>query len=66
MSGTGDELKGRVKETIGEKLDDDELRREGHMDRAGGAVKDKARDLKEWVEEKVDEVKERMEEKRER
>lgn len=39
MSGTSDEIKGRVKEAAGAILDDDKLRREGKLDQAAGKVK---------------------------
>ena len=42
--GTADDLKGRVKEAGGDLTDDDELKREGKVDRATGKVKDKVGD----------------------
>jgi uncharacterized protein YjbJ (UPF0337 family) len=36
-----DEMKGRAKEAVGDLTDDDDLKKEGKVDRAGGAVKDK-------------------------
>jgi uncharacterized protein YjbJ (UPF0337 family) len=36
-----DEMKGRAKEAAGDLTDDDDLKNEGKVDRAGGAVKDK-------------------------
>ena len=36
-----DETKGRLKEAAGDLTDDDDLRREGKIDRAEGAAKDK-------------------------
>lgn len=44
MGEKADKAKGKVKETVGEVTDDDRLRREGQLDRAGGAVKGAARD----------------------
>jgi len=41
-SGTIDKVKGRVKEAAGALADDDELRREGKVDQAAGAVKNAA------------------------
>ena len=35
-----DDMKGRVKEAAGDLTDDDELKREGKIDRATGKVKD--------------------------
>ncbi len=39
MSGTSDEIKGRIKEAAGAITDDDKLRREGKIDQATGKVK---------------------------
>jgi uncharacterized protein YjbJ (UPF0337 family) len=36
-----DEMKGRAKEAAGDLTDDDDLRNEGKVDRAGGAIKNK-------------------------
>jgi uncharacterized protein YjbJ (UPF0337 family) len=36
-----DEMKGRAKEAAGDLTDDDDLKNEGKVDRAGGAIKDK-------------------------
>jgi uncharacterized protein YjbJ (UPF0337 family) len=51
MSGKTDELKGRVKEAAGVLADDEELEREGKLDKAAGKVKRR-------FEEAVDAVKE--------
>jgi uncharacterized protein YjbJ (UPF0337 family) len=58
--GTFDEAKGRVKEAVGDLTDDDSLKREGKGDRIGGTVKDKTADLKDKIDEKVDDVKSRI------
>lgn len=50
MSGTADEIKGRIKEAVGAITDNDELRREGKVDQAAGKVK-------QAVEKVVDKVK---------
>lgn len=39
--GTADKLKGHTKEAAGEVSGDDDLKREGKIDRASGSVKDK-------------------------
>lgn len=52
-----DKAKGHVKESVGEMTDNDRLRREGKLDRAGGAVKGAAHDAKEKVEDAVDDTK---------
>ncbi|MES2790745.1 MAG: CsbD family protein [Planctomycetota bacterium] len=50
MSGTSDEIKGRIKEAAGAITDDDKLRREGKLDQAAGKVK-------QTVEKVVDKIK---------
>lgn len=54
MDGTYDDIKGRAKEAVGDLTDDEDLEREGKKDRAVGTVKEKLNDAKEWVEDKVD------------
>lgn len=44
MANNMDDMKGRVKEAAGDLTDDDDLKREGKIDRASGAVKDKVGD----------------------
>ena len=39
--GKFDQIKGRAKEAAGDLTDDDELKDEGKVDKAGGAIKDK-------------------------
>lgn len=51
--GTGDELKGRVKEAGGDLTGDDELKREGKIDRATGTVKDKVGDASDKLKDAV-------------
>jgi uncharacterized protein YjbJ (UPF0337 family) len=51
--GTTDDLKGRAKEAAGDLTDDDGLKREGKVDRATGAVKDKVGDASDKVKEAV-------------
>jgi len=41
MANNMDDLKGRAKEAAGDLTDDEKLKREGKIDRATGAVKDK-------------------------
>lgn len=45
MSNT-DEAKGRLKKAAGELTDDDELKREGELDKLSGKVKDVVDDVK--------------------
>jgi uncharacterized protein YjbJ (UPF0337 family) len=39
--GKVDKVKGRAKEAVGDLTDDDDLKREGKVDKATGSVKDK-------------------------
>jgi uncharacterized protein YjbJ (UPF0337 family) len=59
MSERTDEAKGRVKEAAGDLTDDERLKREGKMDRAGAGVKRAARTVKENVDRAVDSSKEK-------
>jgi uncharacterized protein YjbJ (UPF0337 family) len=59
MSGQGDEAKGRIKEAAGDLTGDDELRREGKVDKNAGKVKQAAEAAKDWVGDKVDDVADR-------
>ena len=54
-----DEAKGRAKEAAGDLTDDERLKREGKMDRAGAKVKRVARNAKDDVERGVDRAKAR-------
>jgi uncharacterized protein YjbJ (UPF0337 family) len=49
MSGTSDKIKGSVKETAGKAMGDKKTEVEGKMDKAKGAIKDAAHDVKESV-----------------
>jgi uncharacterized protein YjbJ (UPF0337 family) len=60
MSGKTDELKGRTKEAYGDLTDDEKMKQEGRRDQTAGKVKDKLDDAEDWAEDKVDEVKERL------
>ena len=57
--GTKDDLKGRAKEAVGDLTDDRDLKREGKTDRASGKVKDKVEDAKDWIGDKVDDLRDR-------
>jgi uncharacterized protein YjbJ (UPF0337 family) len=57
MEGKKDELKGRVKEATGDLTDNSDLKREGQADKAGGKVKQKVEDAKDWVDDKIDDLK---------
>lgn len=60
MAGTADEMKGRAKEAVGDLTDDEDLKREGKADKAAGKIKDAAGAAKDWIEDKVDDVKDRV------
>ena len=60
MSGTTDQVKGRVKEAAGDLTGDKDLQHEGKADRVGGEVKDKAEAAKDKVEGFVDSVKDKV------
>jgi uncharacterized protein YjbJ (UPF0337 family) len=51
--GSADEAKGRVKEAAGDLTGDDDLKREGKVDRASGTVKDKVGDASDKVKDVV-------------
>jgi uncharacterized protein YjbJ (UPF0337 family) len=55
-----DEAKGRVKEAAGDLADNDDLKREGKLDRAGASVKDKVSEAAEKIGEGVDRAKDKL------
>ncbi|MGZ4735576.1 MAG: CsbD family protein [Acidimicrobiia bacterium] len=57
MEGKMDELKGRAKEAAGDLTDNSDLKREGKADQTAGKVKQKVEDAKDWVEDKIDDLK---------
>jgi uncharacterized protein YjbJ (UPF0337 family) len=64
MSGKIDKAKGRAKEAIGKAIGNPKLEREGKIDRAVGAVKEKATEIKRAVEHKIDETIDELEDDR--
>ena len=60
MSDKFDVMKGRTKEAAGALTDDDDLKREGKADQAAGNAKEKIGDAADWAEEKVDNVKDKI------
>ncbi len=60
MGGKFDEAKGRAKEAAGDLTDNKDLEREGKKDQASGKVKGAADDAKNWVEDKVDDVRDKL------
>ena len=51
-----DEYKGRVKEAAGDLTDDDDLKREGKIDRGAANVKEKAKEAVDKVRDKVQDL----------
>jgi uncharacterized protein YjbJ (UPF0337 family) len=51
--GAADDLKGRTKEAAGDLTGDKDLKREGKVDRASGAVKDKVGDASDKVKDAI-------------
>jgi uncharacterized protein YjbJ (UPF0337 family) len=60
MDGTTDDIKGRAKEAVGDLTDDQDMKREGKVDRASGKVKDKLDDLGDKAGDLIDDVKEKL------
>ena len=58
--GRYDEVKGRAKQAVGDLTDDDELRRSGKADEAGGKIKQAVEHAKDKVEEGVDRLKDML------
>lgn len=56
MAGERDKVKGRAKQAAGDLTGDDEMRREGQADEAGGDVKDLIDKAANKLEETVDKV----------
>ncbi len=52
MSGV-DEAKGRVKEAVGDLTDDDDMKREGKVDKVAGKAKDAIENVKDKVQDKL-------------
>ncbi len=51
--GTADEVKGRAKEAVGDVTNDDDLKREGKVDKAAGKVKDAVEGVRDKVRDAV-------------
>jgi uncharacterized protein YjbJ (UPF0337 family) len=60
MDGTADDIKGRMKEAVGDLTDNDEMKREGKVDRASGKAKDKIQEAGDRAEDMVDDAKDRL------
>jgi uncharacterized protein YjbJ (UPF0337 family) len=63
MAGEMDKAKGRVKEAAGALTDDEDIKREGRADQAAGDRKEKVGNAKDWAEDKIDDVKDRVDRK---
>jgi uncharacterized protein YjbJ (UPF0337 family) len=55
-----DEAKGRVKEAAGDLTNDEDLKREGKLDRAGASVKEKVGDAADKIGDVVDAAKDKL------
>lgn len=62
MSGSADEAKGRVKRAAGELTDDEDLKREGELDKATGKLKEKVDKSTDKLKDKVDQAKDKANE----
>jgi uncharacterized protein YjbJ (UPF0337 family) len=60
MDGTADDIKGRMKEAVGDLTDNEEMKREGKVDRASGKAKDKIQEVGDRAEDMVDDAKDRL------
>jgi len=56
LEGELDNIKGRVKETVGVATGDRELEREGKLDELKGKIKDAAGNLREGIKNKLDDL----------
>jgi uncharacterized protein YjbJ (UPF0337 family) len=60
MGSKSDDLKGRAKEAVGDLTDNDDLKREGQKDRAGGKVKEVIENAGEKAKDLVDDIKDKL------
>jgi uncharacterized protein YjbJ (UPF0337 family) len=65
MGSNTDDLKGRAKEAVGDLTDNDDLKRQGRADRAGGKVKEGIDNLADGAKDLVDDVKNKVRHSRE-
>ena len=63
MDTNKDDMKGRIKEAIGDLTDNKDLRREGKRDQAGAKVKDAAQKMKDKIDDTVDAAKAKFDKK---
>ena len=62
MSGSTDDMKGRIKQAAADLTDDDQLHAEGTADRLGAKLKNAAEAAKDKVEDVVDAAKRKIDE----
>jgi uncharacterized protein YjbJ (UPF0337 family) len=55
MGEKADDIKGRAKEAVGDLSDNDELKREGKVDRAASSIKENVEEVTDKVRDKVNE-----------
>ena len=60
LDNKAEQMKGRAKQAVGDLSDDDELRREGKVERASGSTKEKIEDLKDKAEDAVESIKDKL------
>ena len=60
MAGEMDKAKGRIKEAAGALTDDDDIKNEGRADQAAGKTKEKVDKAKDWADDKIDDMKDRV------
>jgi uncharacterized protein YjbJ (UPF0337 family) len=63
MGDKTDQMKGRVKDAVGDLTDDDDLKRDGKTDRLAGEAKEKVGDATDKVEEVIDKAKDAVQRK---
>jgi len=63
MAGEVDKAKGRIKEAAGALTDDEDRKNEGRTDQAAGELKDKVGKAKDWAEDKIDDLTDRVDRK---
>jgi uncharacterized protein YjbJ (UPF0337 family) len=63
MAGEMDKAKGRIKEAAGALTDDEDRKKEGRADQTAGEAKEKIDKAKDWAEDKIDDLKDRVEKK---
>lgn len=63
MAGEVDKAKGRIKEAAGALTDDDDRKNEGKADQAAGEMKEKVGKAKDWADDKIDDLKDRVDKK---